>query len=488
MNFEIFLSHHETEIELAQSLHGFLETISAGQIKVSTFVQKSEYGGPVGTWINEAAMSSNMFMFLYTDDTRELSWVAHEFGMYLASRKHQGKEPCVVCLRSRGITTMPPAMSYFEPILAQDKEIKKFLHNLLLAGAYSDGKRLAHVGPTDDGIQDQLDSQAKALSKLFRSKIHTHYFANRLIIKNIFRISLSKFKGEPKKDLHVVRHLINPDTHKEESYVLDFTKTRIEANDYVRGALGISDDCTWYDLLTLSDEMGPADRFDIPRDILSHASTRGPNDASSNILSEVEFHGKIFKPIISRVETRDRLPITYYLLLVPDDKSCDEEIGQHDGLNQYFHHDIKLVLMLSLARRFRWNVVEPSIWKIRRAVREEKGLGVILDELLSEMNEMEKEGASNKLDDGSLAALSFPDEHRQKLHDMWLNYYTIKNKIKERISRRDAKGVLESLNEIQVMNRNFLNIGLEAYRQNITALPTLDEAVPLWKETLFGND
>jgi DNA-binding transcriptional regulator GbsR (MarR family) len=487
MTLSIFLSHHETETELAQNIQAFLETTSGGSISLKTYVQKAEPDSDFRNWINEAAMSSDMFVFLYTDDTRELSWAAHELGMYVATREHLNKPKHVICLQSRDIRKMPEVMSYISPMPATEENIKGLLKDLLLEGAYSEKERLASNSLETEEVLKRINKQAKDLEGMFGSKIHTQYFNDRLIVRNIVRVSLEKFSGGPKPDLQVVRKLRNRTNNEQEEYVLDFANTTIEINENLRTSLGLFDGCNWVDLLSLAAD-NPADRFDLARGILRHASAQSSNNASENILSEVEVNGKIFRPIISRVEMRDRLPITYYILLIPDNKSRDEEIGKDDNLTQKFEHDIKIVLLLNVARRFRWNLVEPYIWKIRRTVSEGNELGQVLDELMKDLVEIENESAMNKLDNGNLAALDFPEKDRENLANLWLNYYEIRSQLEASVQRRDAKEVLEILIKFQEMNREFMGTGLETYKDLMTQLPTLNETNPDWQQTLFRQD
>jgi len=372
MSYSIFLSHHETETELAERIREFLKRVSQ-QIEVHTYVQKAKADTDYRRWINEAVEPANMFMFLYTDDTRELSWVAHELGLYLGTHKGlmgeagQGNPP-VICIKSRDIVKMPAVMSNIAPISATEDEISELMEELLAKGKYSNQTRPANDTLSPGKLQKEIDTEAKALAGMFRSKIQTQYFADRLIFKNVCAVPRNEFHQEIFPDNHAVRRVYNPDRHSDEEYVLDFGNTIIETNDHVKRILHLPDDCCWNDIVRIAkqtDEAGPSDRFDLAREILRHASSERFQDAASMMLAEVEIDGQIIIPIISRVEMRDRLPITYCLLMIPDPRSRHDDIANQDRLADAFAQDLKLILLLRVARRFRWNVVEPFVWKIR---------------------------------------------------------------------------------------------------------------------------
>jgi hypothetical protein len=193
----------------------------------------------------------------------------------------------------------------------------------------------------------------------------------------------------------------------------------------------------------------------------------------------------IFLPVISRVEKRDRLPISYFLLMLPDPRSLNEKIASNKYLMEAFSQDLKLVLLLRVARRFRWNILEPFIWEILRAVKASSDMKPIFRRLQSALAEVEKESEQNKLDDGNLMALSFPEKHRSNLTCLWLKYAELRVALDSAIERGNPKKVLGLLNELQKMNRSFLGVALEVYKQSMIKIPILDEAYPDWENDYF---
>lgn len=484
----IFLSHHETETALAQNIRNFLETTSGRAIEVNTYVQKREPGRQFRNWINDAAMSSDMFLFLYTDDTRELSWAAHELGLYEAACASQKRTDHVVCIKSEDIAKMPEVMSHIAPTSANKTNIKKFLVDLLVKGLYSNRIQLASDSYETSHLDKLLDDEATSIARQFGSKIYTEYFPDRLKIRNIVSTPHDKFKDEIKKDRHIIRRLRNPKNGKLEKFVIDFGHSAVDFNENIARIFGVPQRCTWFDLCDITERIGPADRFDIARDILQHASNEVSKTSTAiMLLGEIEIEGQIFKPIISRVESRDRLPIAYYVLLIPDTASRDEEIDKDLILKEAFERDIKLLLLISAARKFRWNVVEPCIWKIRRAIRSRQDLRPVLDEFMKALVKLENESARNKLDDGTFAALLFPEIHRARLKKLWLDYFEIREELVENIQGQNVIKILEILNQFQEMNREFMGTTLDVYKEMMIKLPTLDESEPEWQKCVISH-
>lgn len=493
MTFSIFLSHHETETELAQRFREFCK-ITSQKIEVHTFVQKAVARADYREWINKTVEECDMFMFLYTDETRELSWVAHELGLFYGMHKKQIKDerryPPVECIKSQDIKTMPGIMSNIAPISATETNLQDLLQNLLANGKYSNNMRLANDTLKPGELQCKIDAEAKVLSGMFRSKILTQFFADRLICRNICAVPINKFEGEIFPDYQVERTVYNPEKKSDKKYVLDFSNVTIETNDHVKRNLRLPEECYWGDLVRIAEETkesGPSERFDLAKEIIFHASKDHFQYATSMMLAEIERDGKIFLPVISRVEKRDRLPISYFLLMLPDPRSINDKIIDSKELMEAFQADLKLVLLLRTARRFRWNVLEPFIWDILRAIKSSTDLRPIFHKLQSALAELEKESEQNKLDDGNLTALSFPGEHRSDLTNLYLRYAELRVDIDQAIKEDNPKWVLEILNEFQKMNRSFLDTALEVYKHAMIKIPTLDEAHNDWRNAFFGQ-
>ena len=103
MEFKIFLSHHETETEIAQGIRRFLESTS-NQIKVETFVDKANRDADFRRWISNAISGSQLFVFLYADDAREGKfWAAMYRVVDLRRPLCEDKQGHVMGQRSRDI-------------------------------------------------------------------------------------------------------------------------------------------------------------------------------------------------------------------------------------------------------------------------------------------------------------------------------------------------------------------------------------------------
>lgn len=488
MDFKIFVSHHETETEIAQGIRRFLESMSKA-IAVETFVDKANRDSDFRNWISNAIKGSKLFIFLYADDARDLSWAAHELGIY--EGMGNGERGHVVCLRSRDIKDMPSVMSHIAPVDATEVGIANCLEDILARGVYSDGQRLANDTFDLADLSARIKTEAKQLACLFRSKIHTQYFTDRLIIRNIDAIPRAEFDGEINDAFQVVRSVSNREGQGEIEYVLDFSQAKIETNERIMGMLRLPLDYKWSDLVRLHDRLedsdNAVDRFHVPSELLKHASSEHNQFATEMMLSNIEIDGNIVVPIISRVEIRDRLPISYFLLLIPDPASRHEEIGIHDELANGFARDVKIVLMLAMARRFRWNVVEPYVWKIRRAIGSDIELKGVLREFMAGLCEIEEESARCKFDDGHLAVLHFPEQHRDNLSSLWVSYGQIRDELDAAVEAADARKALEILNQFQQINRVFMATALDVYKDMITGLPTLDEYSKNWRVDFFRD-
>lgn len=496
MDFEIFLSHHHTEASLAQEIREFLEGISR-EIKVKTYVKKEEPEADFRKWINESVKPASMFIFLYTDDSRELSWAAHELGLFIGTHSgeiEEGKNHNlpIVCIKSHDIVQMPITMSHIAPISATEEELRGLLQDLLVSGKYSNKIRLAKDALSPEKVLKEISEEAKKLSGMFRSQVHTQFFADRMIIKEICAVPLSEFKETISPDYHAELKIFNPESKSYKRYVLDFSKVIIEAPSTIRNNLRLPEDrCYWGDFVSIAEETrkdGPSDRFNLAREIITHASRNNHGgDAASMLLAEIERDRKIFQPVISRVEKQDRLPISYYILMLPDPRSIPNGITPENKVVESFAKDLKLVLLVRIARRFRWNILEPFIWEIILALNSKKEMGAIYQRLQSALADMEKEGEQSKLDDGNLAALDFPEEHRTDIVNLWLRYAELRPKLDQAIKDDDPKSVLEVLNEFQKMNRSFLATALEVYKRTMIEIPILDEAYINWKDRFFND-
>ena len=479
----IFLSHHESDTQLAQTIRDRLHTLSDDAISVETFVQMDQPTGDFRDWVNEKALQSDIFLFLFTDDSRELTWAAHELGMYAAARVSKKQKPIPLCLKSRGINNMPPVMSHIAPKLATTENIKS-LFNELLYGTYTEGDILADKKLLKNETIDKESEKAAAdISCLFKSKTYTKFFADRLIISDIPNTPRKEYASVLKPKYQTVCTRINEDGQSEE-YVLDLAKARISANGMAREYMHLGEDTHWSDLVTLSENEDPCVRFSIPSEITDIASQKGVCPKDRMTLADIQIGATILRPIIPRVETRDKLPIAFYILLIPDKQSSDTEIEKHKHQAGAFAREAILADLLTGARRFLWYIVEPHISKIKTAALVGDDLAPVLEELMSDIVSIEKESEQSNLKYVNYVAPALPDKHRRDIERMYQQYFAERRKLDHYVENQDVINVLRTLEMYQRLNREFLPIVLDAYREVMLKLQLLSEADPGWEEAV----
>lgn len=479
MTFSIFLSHHETETSPANTFRNHVEEVGGGTIKVHTFVQKTE--PDFRDWIRRKVLDADMLVFFYSDTSRRLDWHGFEVGMYWAARETHGRTVMVQTFMTPGIEEMPKVFNHLVGTPGTAKNFEAFLRHLLLNGTYSEKKVLARDRPGDSNTK-LIRKAAIDIANQFSSRLIAEYFTDRICIGPIKHHRLKDFKR--KLDAH--RHLVREGLHNDrpETFVLDFSPARITGSESILRSLGLPGEgqAKWSNLLQRERNTRAPGCFTLASEILDYSRDDLVNGQDTKVLSLVSVGGSVYQPLLSRIEKRDQLPVSYFVIFVGNSLSRSADVQKDEMLRESHDLHSKVVLLLNMARRFRWNVIETYISRIRQAQHMGEDLIPVLKELDDALVVLEREAEHSGVDDVGLAAVRFPKQHRERIRTLWLDYFNNRQCLNRHIAAGDVMSVLEVLCTFQKFNSEFMTIALGTYSDFMHSLPTLDDVAPKWRD------
>jgi len=134
MGLKIFLSHNSKYSDLALSLKRSLEALEA-EAQLDIRISKEMAGAKDWRrWIEETVRSSDVFLLLYPHSAMDMGWCNYELGRFYNDNM-DGRH--IVCIRNTDIALPPPAFQPYQSYEASPGDLRKFLNDLFVNGAFT---------------------------------------------------------------------------------------------------------------------------------------------------------------------------------------------------------------------------------------------------------------------------------------------------------------------------------------------------------------
>lgn len=403
---KIFISHKQEEGEAARKIKSLLEYF--GNDRLSCFVSELiAPGKPYPERIEEELRESLWFLFLYTDPQLTWDWCLYEAGMFRGWMEPHDRLTCLYHREGH----LPDAISRFQAVKAEPEGVEVFLRELYTKPPLP---AIEPVGEGDPGVpaMDPINPKIADSQEDFDSLI----------------TRLCEAVGSPAPEKERIHHnkyvFLTPEwPHDgEPSWPLTDDETRIElascavtTDDKTAALFGLGAaprDATWESLIGHYTRQDGGDQrwLDELEDSLNQACRRlAVQPVFANFRASES--GKIFRPMIYRTD------------FALDGSTCECRVIFIDSLSRGSSReqpeDVRVLLTsLRLAIRLRWEILErfQNKLEILHAETPDAAIGAELKERL-ELIQWESDSLG-LLDRDKLISV-FPEEDRQKVHEMY---------------------------------------------------------------------
>ena len=421
----IFISHKEEDHEIARAIKRILLG-RTGRLEVYIFEEV-----PAATdwedWIQETLAKSDVLLLLYTTPSYEWDWCLYETGLFAADVNKK-----VVCLcNAQDHKNIPKPLRSIQAVKAERRElVEKFLHPLLRTREYTGISE-----PLSSVSDEDLNRDAEKIAGLIAPKqIKSRFTCEHFVMKI--------------PDIDVLKQGVIPDNTRiegpsEGSRIFDLDDSTLTWGDITRRAKpGIG--TFWVEELTAC-IIAAAKKHRVPVQTATLRDLTG---------------GDIFRPVLYRVDRKNRVPYNFYVLftkeLVPEDV-----IGGPGAFGTLFS-------MLKFANRFRWEVIRPFIERIEADSPDSpKDKEVLCTQIRDSIRAIDTEARRLKhIDEHSVVEAFEPDNAKEigKMFDRWRTIYRdLVNSMKE----NDIDKVYQVLKETRTMNGRFLQLAAKRYSELI---------------------
>ena len=310
----IFISHkHEYSTE-ARDLREKLYYLSAGRIK---FFLSEEI--PPGTdwrdWIEGSLGESNILLFLYMNPASTWDWCLYETGLF------DGLNKGYIIVLHNADSEPPSPLRHLETVKANVQGVKKFLKNLYGTKNYGIAEPI-NLPYADPKNEKALEHDAKEICELFSGFLSkSQYFTSRIIVR------------------------INSEELLSRGNIPD--SSIIEADAETLKLFGlrerVDEPWTWGDISQHTDDK---DWMKILGESIYHAGKDEYIDSS--IASFQLKNGKIFSPVLYRLDERNDGTLIFHISFIEDIT---------EGIVAYAPETLATLLStLTLGSRFQWEL------------------------------------------------------------------------------------------------------------------------------------
>ena len=414
----IFISHKSRDKEAAKAIDEILNL--AGGKELKTFLSERIHPGvtwPQEIWDN--LKRSDWLILLYTDPSEEWDWCLFEAGFAAGVGTSR-----LICLHTEEVM-QPKPLQQWQSVRVNDKdEMENFLKNLL-----------EDLNPTlfksTERLHKLIDEIAAAFIRGVRRKIDSEWNTKFVMInfKNSEQVKILKETGQVQNDVtcgEEIRESLDIFGHRIGECTLED----------IQDGLNIYERAWW--MKCLGDALRAA------------ALRKYPIPPIPRIFQP--YTRKEYQVILHRIDRFSDGTLSFCLLFIERDPEIVEEKDKQ----------LKSAAdMLTIGRQFRWNILtkyyrDLSILKAQRA-REEK-----IRECLADLSLRVEwiRGEAQRIDvftDDDIITL-FDDENDKKdisklLKELWPEIF---QRLSQDIEARDLDRVLDTLNQMLKLNKDFM--------------------------------
>ncbi|MDJ0750533.1 MAG: TIR domain-containing protein [Woeseiaceae bacterium] len=429
---KVFISHDvENDGHIATTLKDKLTLLSAKKIKALVCSQDILGGGRWRAWMTESVTAADLFIYLYSNDQHQQYWLNYEVGLYLGSH---GSEPGPICIMNDYLKSPPQILAEYQHYKGNSEGIRKFFEDLLIHNRFSDGDKINEAIMQEPFVTEMADA-VKDLAGLFhRNKIEVDVFENRIAV-------------QLEDDSDSVGNLDDAVVVVDEG-TSSYLQLRRNTD-------------SWGSLKSQFSDRRASWIPEFEKLVRNIADGIPPDKHMS--LTPFNLHdNEICYPVISRIKRRGDMPVSLLILFVssePENKNFRQINAPHDLSN--------LMMLLNMARRFRWNVIEPGLQGLRKKKRLELDHAQLLEELWVAVRRLEAEADDAGFLSEATVRRAFTGGRRQLIVDMFGQWYSLKESLKRNVEQGLLTETIEVLEKLQAVNKKSLIAIVEEYRDRL---------------------
>jgi len=445
MAVTIFISHRvEEDRSLAQAFRYYLTALGESALQILTCEHISG-GTKWRDWIERNAGEADTFLLLYTNGSADWAWCLWEAAYFRGATRSANKR--LVGIKSPGV--LPPAvLSDLQFYDGDATGIRTFLNDLLVRGELVAAKPLNPQVVRNKG--DMLNEAVAELSNLFLQDLHTvDYFSERLTVK------FGEVGVDDSKAL-----LSRPRSANVEELL---RRARVDGSQATLDIVGISTSAaTWPELEgALGDASWLGDFRELLRGVTPGTGEPGPTSGRQVFASFVSPNGFRYLPLLGRLERLRGWPSFAAIHLVRRPVLSDDavELAYRNVPRTYG----AIVMMLRMARVFRWSFLEPLITRLGTYEREAEASGRAWEDVRPEvmpyvsiLESLEAEAASRRLTEPDMLADELDLEDDEPLQELHRDYAVSRRAFERSLASGNAAEILDVLKGWRAMNKRFM--------------------------------
>jgi hypothetical protein len=175
---KIFVSHNSKYVEIAKSLKLSLQALESKTLLDIKISEEMVGATDWRLWIEENVRTADIFMLLFPHANMDMAWCNYELGRF-----YDGKRK-VVCIKNTDISEPPPAFQPYQAYNADQDGIRKFIDELFVDGAFTDGKPLnTSVGQYTEKLYERAQNVARELAQKFaQARVRQQLYERRIVL------------------------------------------------------------------------------------------------------------------------------------------------------------------------------------------------------------------------------------------------------------------------------------------------------------------
>ena len=359
----IFASYSHEYQDLAREFKRSIETLQSA-IPVNVFVSEQMAGGT--KWRSQIRSELNqakLFILLYPHTRMRLEWCSYELGLF-----HQREERPVVCIRNTNIKSPPDITDEWQDYIADADGIRKFLVELFVKGTFTSRMPIcAEAGVFHSEAHKRLEQAVENLNRGFeRARVRLDYYTKRICIES----------GE--KPAHPF------------DLESDLDKAMITGEEVALRLLRVQTNAKWTALLKELAAQRPAATW--PGELANAFTSIKSGPIPPPFTPFRADDGKIYFPVISRVDSVDQKIRKVYLIFVEANPSKMQsllDIWIPTGDTAAFW--TPLIRSMLTVLRMRWKFIVPIFYNARDIGTDEEAAKALLEEATRAINTLEDE-------------------------------------------------------------------------------------------------
>ena len=412
----IFISYKKGDVALANALDRIFGNF--GGDRVETFVATKMIPGTLWeNWIRDSLAKSHLLFLIFTDPDQDWGWCLFEAGLFLGLDVEDHRH--VVCIYQPA-NEPPRPLKSMQGVPANTSDILSMLRTVSYDTALTQTTTPLNRNVSDDTLRGAAEDIAQL-------------FLLRMARPEPVYPEIQLTFGQPELSDDTI---VTPDTR-------------------AIGLFGIADgEWKWGQFIQELDLKDSPLVDELGRAIKIIARRRAPGPLAANYRSPET--GTYYTPAIYRVERLNGKLVTCRVALIPQSTPIDTGGPGDAGV---------LFNMLKMGVRFRWEVVETFLSKLRAV--EPGSSTTIYGYLKNAIDVIEREGAAFHFDDYANVKDIFSDSRKHEISCLYNEWGLLRAQLDEHIESKDAEKVTAVLQKSRQLNQTFMAIASMQYADDL---------------------